>query len=705
MPTTADCVKITIAAAAGIVLLRSLRKFLLVRAPSPVPLRKSSSSKRNSSQHASAEACVEHSNDTEDKKNHKHSVWVYFGSQYGTARGFAKEICEEATTHGLHANLMDMEDFEPQVFVQHKCVVLVVATFYEGDPTDNAYRFFYWLNDESLDEGLLKDMYFTVMGLGNRDYINFNACGKIAEKGLLRLGATSIYERGEGDDDQDIIQDFEKWKGNGLWLALRNVFGMEGHPIGQTPLSGQHSAWEFETEAEVLGKLQLQALVGDARERPSDPLMHEEAADIFGKWYFQAHCAPVSLVEELRQKADESIGKSTKHIEIDVRNLPSLEWHTADNLEVLPRNNDKDVEWFAQRLGVEKQLGLDVAFVRNVGIEGVVKQPFPVPCSVRDALALYCDLGKAPATAAAKRFGALARNADDRAILKAILQDKRAYQWLTSDEVQLSLREFFELFMPSACIDLSSFIQLCPRQKNRPYTISSSSREDAKTIGICVCIVSNGTLPSLAAVLEELASRGHRSLSERLVARLGEAVVARQRNFGGTCSTMLCTRTRVGDKLTVFARASRLKLPKRASTPIIMVGAGTGLAPFRGFLREFRAEGGVRAQTILFFGCTKRDEDFIYRHDVNQALVSDPPLLRELVPAFSRDQVDKIYVQHRLREFAQLVADLIRSGAHIYVCGSVRMGRCVREVVAVALGDQGRLDDMRREGTYVEELW
>ena len=80
-------------------------------------------------------------------------------------------------------------------------------------------------------------------------------------------------------------------------------------------------------------------------------------------------------------------------------------------------------------------------------------------------------------------------------------KDNHAYHWLTGEGVRLSLQEFFELFLPSASVDLGTFVQLCPRQKSRPYTIASSSRTDKKTIGLCVSMVQE-ELVSLAALVE-----------------------------------------------------------------------------------------------------------------------------------------------------------------------------------------------------------
>lgn len=625
-------------------------------------------------------------------------VWVYFASQSGTAEGFSKELEQEAAEHELQATVVDMEDFDPEEFAKHKVVVLVVATYGEGDPTDNSLEFYKWIQDQSLPADTLQGMKFTVMGLGNRMYVNFNACGKIADARMQALGATCIYGRGEGDDDQNIEEDFEQWKGNGLWPALRAALGI-GEPEGE----GTGDAAGLDTAEAAVARLPLRAeIVGSGQAPPVDPLVQVGGADVLGKWYFGAVQVPVAVSEELRQVPDAGAGKTTKHIELNVKSFPSLEWRTADNLEVLPANPDETVEWFARRLGVEAQLEDRVCFARAEGVTKVVKKPFPAPCTVRAALALYCDLGAAPPRAAAKRLAAFAESAEERAALEKLLQDREAYQWLAGEGARLGLREFFELFLASAKLDLGSFLQLCPRQKSRPYTISSSSKEDPGRLGICVSMVQE-PLPGLAEVLRGLQERGH--AAPGAAAADATTGAAETRRFRGSCSTMLCTRTAPGDKLWVQARASSFRLPRRTTTPVIMVGAGTGVAPFRAFAREFRAENGARENTLLFFGCTKQSEDFLYKEELQEALCLDPPALRELVTAFSREQAEKVYVQHRVRQRAADVAQLVGKGAYLYVCGSVNMGRAVREELVAALGDADYVSRLQTEGRYVEELW
>lgn len=630
-----------------------------------------------------------------DEEADEDTVWIYFGSQSGTAEGFSEELCEEAKQYGLTAKVENLEDFDEEMFATHKMVILVVATYGDGDPTDNAIEFFKWLQDTSLHADTLSNVKFTVMGLGNRQYHEFNWCGKVADKNMERLGATRIYDRGEGDDDQNIEEDFEQWKENGLWPALQQALGKES--------GGEKAEAGLETAEEVLSKLQLQAVVGDAQAAPTDPLVQAGGSDIFGKWFFTASTAPVTSSKELLQQPDPDAGKTTKHIDISVKNFPALQWKTADNLEVLVNNTDNDVEWFAKRLGVSNELDKNVAFIRAPSVDRskAVKRPFPAPCTVRSALSVFCDLAGAPSKTQARRFASLATDEADRAAVWKLTEDREAFQWLCGDgKARLSFRDFFELYLPSAEVDFSTFVQLCPRQRSRAYTIASSSRADPSTIGICVSIVQENLL-SLESVLKELTERGHAApRGDVLLESRGQSA----RTFRGMCSTALTTKIGKGDKLWINARPSTFRLPRRSVIPVIMIGAGTGMAPFRGFLEEFKAEGGVRPKTMLFFGCRRRDEDLLYKEELDEAL--EKKYLTELICAFSREQKEKIYVQDRLRENGAKVAKLmLEEGGHLYVCGSTSMGQSVREELTKALGNADTLARLQKEGRIIEELW
>ena len=139
----------------------------------------------------------------------------------------------------------------------------------------------------------------------------------------------------------------------------------------------------------------------------------------------------------------------------------------------------------------------------------------------------------------------------------------------------------------------------------------------------------------------------------------------------GVCSSFLADRVEINQTpLPVFVQTSRgFRLPAEDDRPIIMIGPGTGIAPFRAFLEERRATR-ARGRTWLFFGDQCEAHDFLYREELETALTEGA--LARLDTAFSRDQRAKIYVQHRMLENARELWDWLEDGAHVYVCGDAR---------------------------------
>ena len=134
---------------------------------------------------------------------------------------------------------------------------------------------------------------------------------------------------------------------------------------------------------------------------------------------------------------------------------------------------------------------------------------------------------------------------------------------------------------------------------------------------------------------------------------------------------------------------------------MIMVGPGTGIAPFRAFLEE-RREIGARGRNWLFFGDRRREQDFLYR-DQLEAYHSEG-LLTRLDTAFSRDQKEKIYVQHRMAERGAEIWSWLEDGAHFYVCGDARrMARDVDEALGKILIGHGGLSESAA-GEYLSRL-
>lgn len=174
-----------------------------------------------------------------------------------------------------------------------------------------------------------------------------------------------------------------------------------------------------------------------------------------------------------------------------------------------------------------------------------------------------------------------------------------------------------------------------------------------------------------------------------------------QPHLGGA-SGYLAERLAEGDKVRVFVEQNNnFRLPANDDTPVIMVGPGTGIAPFRAFLQERDARG-ASGKNWLFFGNPHFTQDFLYQVELQGYLKQG--LLSKLDVAFSRDGADKVYVQHKLRKHAAEVYQWLQQGAHVYICGDAnRMAKDVHQALLdIVQQHGGKSADQAQQ--YLDEL-
>uniref|UniRef100_A0A915LW11 NADPH--hemoprotein reductase n=1 Tax=Meloidogyne javanica TaxID=6303 RepID=A0A915LW11_MELJA len=167
----------------------------------------------------------------------------------------------------------------------------------------------------------------------------------------------------------------------------------------------------------------------------------------------------------------------------------------------------------------------------------------------------------------------------------------------------------------------------------------------------------------------------------------------------------------------IFIRKSTLRLPNKLLTPVVMIGPGTGFAPFRGFLHErlWQKKSGGKdiGEMHLYFGCRHPEHDHIYREEMEEFITSG--VLTELHVAYSRLQDEKVYVQNKLWDNRERIWSLIKQGAAVYVCGDARnMARDVQNTMYKIFEQVGGLGveegqklmkDMERQRLYQADVW
>ena len=524
----------------------------------------------------------------------------------------------------------------------------MMATYGEGEPTDNAAKFYKWLKSDEVESDYLQKLKFSVFGLGNRQYEHYNKMGKDTDKFLAKFGGNRFYTYGEGDDDGSLEEDFESWKA-GLWPSVLPLF----HPLyatGEAPV---------ETSDNNTKKISLsyQLMFLDKAPGSIDPSSQLNNANSSTRYYFTSVNARVTVNRELRMidaskgQTEESIG-STRHIELDLKQS-GLQYLTADNLAVLPLNDTNSVEKLARRLGyhLDKYVSLKAAEGEDAD---TFKHPFPNPCTVREILSSYMDIHGVP------------KHATLSYLLPYIVDDKQK-EWLTSllskehrksfqESIEGGGKSVYQLLtneLSSAVIPLVEFLHIVPNMQPRYYTISSSSSVHPTSVHITVA-VSNTKLAS------------------------GKIVP-------GLCSTYLHDLP-IGASCKIFIRPSSFRLPASLATPIIMIGPGTGIAPMRALIqeREFLAKkqqgssGKAKVINELYFGCKKRSEDFIYQDEL--VAYEQSGALSKLHLAFSRDTDKKVrfsrscmsYVLTFILLFFLFVLCLIFFAVFLFFCPIIR---------------------------------
>ncbi len=233
------------------------------------------------------------------------------------------------------------------------------------------------------------------------------------------------------------------------------------------------------------------------------------------------------------------------------------------------------------------------------------------------------------------------------------------------------------------------------------------------------------TAPQLTGLLRGLPSRLYSvASSQKLVGEEAHLLVSavryhtHGRNRGGVASTDIADRRKVGDTLPIYVKPNaHFRLPSDPAVPIVMIGPGTGVAPFRAFMQERDAlgigGGDTGARSWLFFGDQRYTHDFLYQLEWQDLLSRG--LLTRIDVAFSRDQDKKVYVQHRLWEHRRNLHAWMQDGAHVYVCGDQsRMAKDVHATLRDVIADgsaitpeaaEAQLSDMKRAGRYLLDVY
>ncbi|MCY8996726.1 bifunctional P-450/NADPH--P450 reductase [Bacillus inaquosorum] len=388
---------------------------------------------------------------------------------------------------------------------------------------------------------------------------------------------------------------------------------------------------------------------------------------------YEAAHASIAENREL-QSADSD--RSTRHIEIALP--PDVEYREGDHLGVLPRNSQTNVSRILHRFGLK---GTDQVTLSASG-RSAGHLPLGRPVSLQDLLSYSVEVQEAATRAQIRELAAFT----------VCPPHKRELQDLTAEGVyqeqilkkRISMLDLLEKY--EACdMPFERFLELLRPLKPRYYSISSSPRVNPEQASITVGVVRG---PAWSG--------------------LGE--------YRGVASNYLAER-KTGDDVVMFVRTpeARFQLPENPETPIIMVGPGTGVAPFRGFLQAraaLKREGKTLGEAHLYFGC-RNDWDFIYREELEQF---EKDGIVTVHTAFSRKEgMPKTYVQHLMSDHAETLISILDRGGRLYVCGDgSKMAPDVEAALQKAYQSvhgtseqeaQNWLKHLQDTGIYAKDVW
>jgi len=530
----------------------------------------------------------------------------------------------------------------------------MMATYGEGDPTDNAMEF-----NEKLEGGDLSvdGLKFAVFGLGNKTYEHFNAMGRFCDKKLEELGGQRIHTLGEGDDDANLEDDFITWK-EAFWASVCKELDIEA--TGEDFNTRQYSHKVLEE--------------GDYNK---DKVYTGEAARL--KSYitqrppFDVKNPYMSPIKVNRNIHKEGSGRHCMHIELDVEGS-RIRYDAGDHVAIYPTNDTQIVDRLIELMNID---GDTIFTMNNLDEDSTKKHPFPCPTSYRTALLHYVDIVALPRTHIIKELAKYTEDNKERTHLEQMAgttpEGKSLYQdWIVND-----VRHLLHILedLPTCKPPVDHLLELLPRLQPRFYSIASSAKVCPTSVHVCGVVV--------------------------------EYTTPTGRTNKGVATTWLKEKVPEEEKehkVPIYIRRSQFRLPNRPQTPVIMIGPGTGLAPFRGFIQErawLKQQGKPVGPTVLYFGCRNKGLDYIYEDEL-EAWKEEGVL--DLHVAFSRDQEEKRYVTHILRETGENIWGLLQQGAHLYVCGDAKMmAKDVRNIIVETCKTHGGLSDSEADA-FVKKL-
>ncbi|CAG7834783.1 unnamed protein product [Allacma fusca] len=655
-----------------------------------------------------------------------HFVLLY-GSQLGQAKSIAEGLLDvshqEYNLRGSLFSLNEVTDIKDLGKV--KCpVVIVTSTTGDGDPPENADKFWRKLRRKNLDGKTLLFVRYTILGLGDTNFNNFCNCGKTIHRRFQELGATLFYPPGWADDGTGLDLVVDDWI-QGLWPALKSCIGIKN--LNPIPSIGPSQSFQIDSSTEEKMSENLETKTLTLPPLPTSALVIEcTNKSPMDYNLLKPTCAyplidgePVLMtISNARLLTKSTAVKTGIEMTLEFKVEENcFRFQPGDSVAIVSPNPVGEVSAILQHLGVDDaQADGEVNVRLNPSVpKGKMPAHVPTETSIRNLFTYVCDIRMPPKKAFLRLLAESCSDESEKITLLELSSKQGAA--LYTEKILNSGVSLLDLLLqfPSCKPKPAALIELLPRLQPRAYSICSSPLKSSKSFQIAFNIIeipkdNNRQYQRLGVCtgwLYEILKEKYQdkflqddiltldSVDKQIIGELPEDIVVFRR------------------------RNQNFTLPEDLTAPLVMVGPGTGVAPFVGFLqhRQSQTENSTIevGENVLYFGCRNRNKDYLYENELHQ--FSQSGLLTNLYVSFSRDEGQEgiKYVQDQMQKNQVELISILDKGGYFYVCGDAKnMAKNVRETLISCLKNIKGMDEKEAFAAvaelvsskrYLQDVW
>ncbi|XP_049322946.1 nitric oxide synthase, inducible isoform X2 [Astyanax mexicanus] len=586
---------------------------------------------------------------------------ILYATETGKSQTFAKKL-KSMLSCAFNPRLLCMEDYRFGDLEKERLLIVVTSTFGNGESPGNGETFQKKLMGK---KQLKNNLRYCVFGLGSRMYPQFCAFAHAVDDKLAELGAKCVTPIGEGDELNGQDEAFSAWACT-AFKAVCKEFGIEGQLSGAERLTDSWDPQKIRVQPDSSTLDCISAL-----------------SALHSKTVF-----PMKLKRRKNLQSSQS-RRSTILVELEVHGAKDvLNYAPGDHVGVFPENSPELVTGILKHIPSvpPTNQSLHLEYQANSGGVGWQKDERLPACSLTQALAYLLDITTPPSQGLLRKLSQVSKKEDDCQRLLALASDFKSY----SEWKEFRKPNFLEVLeeFPSLEVSAAFVLSQLPPMKPRLYSLSSSPDLHPNELHLTVSVVNYRTQDGKGPL------------------------------HHGVCSTWLNT-LKDGHTVPCFIHGSSgFHLPPDPTTPTILIGAGSGIAPFRSFWQQRyhdkEKKGLKESPMMLVFGCRDSDTDHLYKEETYE--MRDNGTLKSITPAYSRQPGHpKVYVQDVLKkQLSEEVWQALQKAGHVYVCGGMNMARevahTIQDIVAGQLGVPfseagGYLERLKAEKRYHEDIF